>query len=213
MSDQRDYQLPHWAPRLRKLQIQKLYQSCGQGLLDEELVDDVGFSLYSRCTSMLQVSEAIRGNPPCPSCGAASQIDDQPNPFARCTSCDWICPWEQYQKTYQHKGLFAGGLEPFVKDFVQKFPATRSYPQRMVLIDTLIHRFHWETAGVVDGRPGATSLIEGKMKDIMAFLDRLTYGDNIPPEIEQTRAEWRRKWHENAWSSGKGQGASFAGEQ
>jgi hypothetical protein len=61
MSDTSTYQLPVWAPRLSKLQIQRLYQSVGRDLLDEELVDDVGFSLYSRCISMLQVSEAIRG--------------------------------------------------------------------------------------------------------------------------------------------------------
>jgi hypothetical protein len=205
MSDTSNYPLPVWAPRLRKVQIQRLYQSCGRGLLDEELVDEVGFSLYSRCLSMLQVSEAIRGNPPCPVCDTTAQLDEEPVPFVRCANCGWNCPWEQYQKTYQRKGLFAGGLEPFIKAFVDTFPATDSHRERMVLIDTLIHRFHWETAGTEDGRPGAVSLIEGKMKDIMALLDHLSYGDNIPPEIERTREEWRRKWRGNAWSSSKGQ--------
>ena len=207
MPDDSNYQLPIWAPRLRKLQIERLYQSSGRGLLDEELIDEVGFALYSRCISMLQVSEAIRGNPPCPSCGATAHLDEGPTPFAKCASCSWMCPWALYQKTYKRKGLFAGGLEPFIKDFVGKFPATRSHRERMVLIDTLIHRFHWESADAADGRPGATSLIQGKMKDIMAFLDRLSYGDDIPPEITRTREEWRRKWRENAWSSGKGQGS------
>ena len=207
MSDHNNYQLPVWAHRLSKVQIERLYQSNGQGLLDEELVDDVGFSLYSRCISMLQVSEAMRGNPPCPSCGAPAHVDEEPAPFARCANCGWSCPWAPYQKTYQLKGLFAGGLEPFVQDFVSKFPTTRSHPERMVLIDALIHRFHWESAGVADGRPGATSLIQGNMKDIMAFLDRLDYGEAVPPEIARTREEWRRKWRENAWSHGKGQGS------
>jgi hypothetical protein len=205
MSENSSYQLPVWAHRLTKLQIERLYQSCGQGLLDEELIDDVGFSLYSRCISMLQVREAMLGNPLCPRCGAPAHVDEDPAPFARCADCGWNCPWELYQKTYQHKGLFAGGLEPFVRDFVRDFPATHSYRERMVLIDTLIHRFHWESAGVTDGRPGATSLIQGKMKDIMAFLDRLSYGENIPPDIAQTREAWRKKWRENAWSRGKGQ--------
>lgn len=208
MSDNNNYQLPVWAPPLSKVQIERLYKSSGRGLLDEELIDDVGFSLYSRCTSMLEVSEAIRGNPPCPSCGAAAQLDDnEATPFARCPNCAWSCPWSLYQKTYQRKGLFAGGMEPFIQEFVQKFPTTPSYRERLVLIDSLIHRFHWEHAGKADGRPGATSLIQGKMKDIMAFLDRLSYGDDIPPEIARTREEWRRQWRENAWSSGKGQGS------
>jgi hypothetical protein len=74
LSDNSDYQLPVWAHRLRKSQIERLYKSCGQELLDEKLIDDVGFSLYAHCTSMLQVSEAIRRRPPCPSCGTTAQL-------------------------------------------------------------------------------------------------------------------------------------------
>lgn len=207
MPETSDDQLPIWAHRLRKSQIEQLYQSCGRGLLDEELIDDVGYSLYSRCISMLQVREAMCGNPPCPRCGAPAQVDEEADPVARCANCGWTCSWVLYKKTYQHKGLFAGGLYPYVKDFVDRFPATHSHGERMVLIDSLIHRFHWESEGVTDGRPGATSLIEGKMKNIVAFLDRLEYGDAIPPEIARTREEWRRKWRENAWSNGKGQGS------
>jgi hypothetical protein len=206
MSDNNNYLLPVWATRLRKIQIERFYQSCGRGLLDEELIDEVGFALYSRCISMLQVREAMLGTPPCPGCGAPAQLYEDPVPFARCAKCGWVCPWDLYQKTYQLKGLFAGGLEPFVRDFVARFPATHSYSERVVLIDSLIHRFHWESTGSTDGRPGATSLIQGKMKEVVDFLDRLSYGDNIPPELDQTREEWRRKWRKNAWSKGKGQG-------
>ena len=207
MPDDSEYQLPVWARRLRKSQIARLYRSCGQGLLDEELIDDVGFSLYARCKSMLQVSEAIRGRPRCPSCGATARLDEGPTTFAKCAACGWTCPWTLYKKTYQRKGLFAGGMESIVRDFVRRFAATRSHRERLVLIDTLIHRFHWESGDSAGGRPGATSLIEGKMKDIMPFLDHLSYGDDIPPEVKHTRAEWRRKWWGNPWSSGKGQGS------
>lgn len=200
MSDTSTYQLPVWSPRVKKSQIERLYQSCGRGLLDEDLVDEVGFALYLRCVSMLKVSAAIRGNPLCPNCDHTAQVSTEPNPFANCSNCGWKCPWDQYQKTYQRKLLFAGGLEPFVKDYVQKFPEMRAHPERMVLIDTLIHRFHWETDGNDDGKPGATGLIEGKLHDVVAFLDRLSYGDNIPPEIERTREAWRKRWRESHWS-------------
>jgi len=207
MSGHDDYELPVWAHRLRKSQIERLYKSCAKGYMDEDLIDDVGFSLYARCTSMLQVMEAMRGRPPCPSCGATAQLDEGPTAFARCPDCGWMCPWKVYQKTYQRKGLFAGGMESFVRDFVRRFAATRSHRDRLVLIDTLIHRFHWESGDSAGGRPGAVSLIEGKMKDIMAFLDRLSYGDAIPPEVAHLREEWRRKWRDNPWSSGRGQGS------
>ncbi len=205
MVESTDYQLPVWAHRLRKSQIERLYKSSERGLLDERLIDNVGFALLARCESMLQVSEAIRGRPPCPNCGATAQLDKGNTTFAKCTECGWVCPWMLYKKTYQRKGLFAGGMEPFVRDFVQKFAAARSHGEKLVLIDTLIHRFHWESGTHVGGRPCACSLLEGKMKDIMPFLDRLSYGDSIPPEVGRTREEWRRKWAGNPWSKGKGQ--------
>ncbi|MEZ4640731.1 MAG: hypothetical protein R2856_38210 [Caldilineaceae bacterium] len=122
MTDKGTYRLPVWAHRLRKSQIERLYQSCSQGFVDEELIDEVGFALYSRCLSMLEVREAMFGRPPCPGCDAAAQIDDGPDPFARCANCGWSCPWDLYKKTYQRKGLFSGGLTPFVQEFVTQFP-------------------------------------------------------------------------------------------
>jgi len=199
-----DYQLPVWAHRLKKSKIERLYKSTVGGFLDEELIDDVGFALLVRCESMLHVSEAIRGRPPCPACGAAARLDNGPTTFAKCGECGWRCPWSLYKKTYQRKGLFAGGMESFVRDFARKFSAAWSHGEKLILIDTLIHRFHWESGERAGGRPGACSLIEGKMKDIMPFLDRLSYGDDIPPEVARTREEWRRKWRANPWSSGRG---------
>ena len=206
MTTNSEYRLPTWAPRLRKSQVERLYKSCGQGVLDEELIDDVGFSLYARCKSMLEVTASVRGKPVCPECGAAVERSRGPEAMLDCPSCGWKCPWKAYKKTHQRKGLFAGGMEPFVREFVEKFRTTRSHSERLVLIDTLIHRFHWESGDKPGGRPSAVSLIEGKMKDIMPFLDRLTYGDNVPPQIEETRERWRNKWSRNAWAHGKGQG-------
>jgi len=96
-------------------------------------------------------------------------------------------------------------MTPFVREFVTKFSASHSHGEKLILIDTLIHRFHWESATGSGGRPGACNLIEGTMSDIMPFLDRLTYGASLPADVEQTREEWRRKWGRNPWSKGKGQ--------
>jgi hypothetical protein len=68
--------------------------------------------------------------------------------------------------------MIIGGMKPFVLEFVQKFPKMKSPSDRLILIDTLIHRFHWESDRG-SGRPGVAGLIEGKWKDIMPFLDKL----------------------------------------
>ena len=209
MAAETDYQLPVWAPRLRKSQIEKLYKSSAEGFLDEALIDDVGFSLYARCKSMLEVSEAVMGRPRCPKCGTVVKRTWALEEVLKCSNCVWQCPANVYQKTYQRKNLNGGGMTVFIKEYVRIFPNTRSPSARLVLIDTLIHRFHWENSGSSGGRPGACGLIEGKMKDIIPFLDRLNYGNNIPEGIDQIREEWRRKWSNNPWSKGKGQSTKY----
>ena len=201
MTEDIDTRLPSWSPRLRKSQIARLYESVGRGILDEELIDDVGFSLLARAESILEAAEACGGRVSCPNCKTTIEHDDDgDNVLLRCPSCNWECWWKTYHKTIKHKGLSAGGMKPFLEEFVQKFTKTRSHSRRLILIDTLIHRYHWETSTRA-GRPGTSSLIEGKMSNIMPFLDGLNYGDQIPKEVETTREEWRKKWQSNRWKA------------
>jgi hypothetical protein len=107
-----------------------------------------------------------------------------------CPGCGWACVWRDYHKTYQHKQLIARGMEVFVREYVQQFPAAQSASQRLVLIDSLLHRWHWENTGI-PARPGSANLIDGKMEEVVAFLDGLSYGEQIPKEIEARREAWR----------------------
>ena len=195
MSNKPEYKLPVWAPRLRKAKIAQLYAASGRGIVDEELVDDVGYSLYARAESILAATRASRGNALCPNC---EHIFEHDHNRLKCPDCNWECPWEWYMKTIKYKHLNAGGLKPFLEDFVSKFPNAKTASERLILIDTLIHRYHWESS-TGGGRPGACCLIEGKMNNIMPFLDGLSYGNDIPEEINKTRDEWRKKWQNNKW--------------
>jgi len=190
-----NYRLPVWAPRLRKAQIAQLYEASGRGFIDEELIDDVGFSLLARAESILAATEASRGRAQCPVCSIIFEHDHED---LKCSHCGWECSWEAYKKTIKYKHLNAGGMKPFLEEFAEAFPQARSHTDRLVLIDTLIHKYHWETS-TGGGRPGACCLIEGKMSNIMPFLDGLSYGEQTPVEVEATREEWRRKWDKNKW--------------
>ena len=150
MTDEAKNQLPTWSPRLRKAQIARLYKAAGRGLLDEELIDDVGFSLLVRAESILAATEAGEGRVSCPNCKAiVLHGDDGENVLLKCSNCGWECWWKTYHKTIKYKGLNAGGMQPFLEEFVQKFPKARSHSERLILIDTLIHRYHWETSGLL----------------------------------------------------------------
>jgi hypothetical protein len=109
---------------------------------------------------------------------------------------------QAYKKTIKYKHLFAGGMKPFLEEFVREFPHARTHSDRFILIDTLIHRYHWEYAGK-PSRPGACCLIEGKLKDIMPFLDTLSYGENVPEDVQATREQWRKVWRDSRWNRSK----------
>ena len=186
--------VPTWAPRVSRAQIGKFYRVSGRGIIDEEIIDDLGISLYARCESILLVMEAMRERRvTCPNCEATvhRNCDSNRNETLACAECDWKCEWQDYRSTFDEKFLNAGGMKQFCLEFVKKYRAARTYGEKIVLIDTLIHRCHGELTG--GKQPGAYAFIEGEPHDTAAFLDRLNYGDQVPEEIRIRRKKWRER--------------------
>jgi hypothetical protein len=72
----------------------------------------------------------------------------------------------------------------------------------VLLIDRLIHGFHWYCKDNVKGptRPVAVNLIEGRLGEVVAFLDSLTYSNKSTPGVRRNLAEWDRNIEVNrAW--------------
>jgi hypothetical protein len=182
------HRLPSWAPRVEKRAIRRLYETDALGIYDLDLIHEVGYGLLARCESFITANRARDGELPCPECGQTVRREET----LRCP-CGWTLPWVDYFKTIQHKQL--SGAEPVLqqfRDFVSAFPAARTPREKMILIDRLIHGFHWyyKTGGPT--RPVAVNLIEGRLSDVVAFLDRLTYGDSSTPGTRETYTVWDR---------------------
>jgi hypothetical protein len=146
----------------------------------------VGYGLLARCESFIAANRAREEELPCPECGQAVHREE----MLRC-SCGWALSWADYFKTIQHKQL--SGAEPVLdqfQDFVNAFPSARTPQEKMLLIDRLIHGFHWYYKAGGPTRPVAVNLIEGRLSDVVAFLDRLSYGDDSTPGMRETYAEW-----------------------
>lgn len=193
MSREQEHELPTWAPRIARRDIARLYRSCGQGILDTELIDEVGIGLYVRCESILKVKEAMRGNIMCPHCESVVRRTCHVSEDERlhCPRCRWECSWQEYRRTFEGKLLNAGGMERFCHEYLHRFAVTKSYGEKLVLIDTLIHRLHGELVG--GNKPGAYAFIEGDIADVASFLDHLTYEDKMPEEIKASRERWRKQ--------------------
>ena len=188
------HKLPTWAPRIRRFQVERFYKWLGEGIIDEETIDDLGISLCARCESILLVMEAMRERRvTCPNCEATvhRNCDSNRNEMLACAECDWKCEWKDYRSTFDEKFLNAGGMKQFCLEFVRKYRAARKYGEKIVLIDTLIHRCHGELTG--GKQPGAYAFIEGEPTDTAAFLDRLNYGNQMPEEVRIRREKWRER--------------------
>jgi hypothetical protein len=107
-----------------------------------------------------------------------------------CDACGWELTWGEYYATFRKKQMF--GAEPVMqlfRDFVNRFPSARSPREKVLLIDRLIHGWHWyQKHGHT--RPVAVNLIEGRLADVIACLDGLTYGEASAPGTRETHAEW-----------------------
>mgnify|MGYP001402353093 CR=1 FL=1 len=193
--------LPQWAPRLKRESIARLYASNAAGEVDQDLVDEVGIGLLARCRSILQATAASRGQVRCPVCETSivqKRSVDQPKErrILACGSCDWQAPWKAYRKSYQGKQLIAGGMKPFFEAFVVDYPKAATYATKMVAIDTLIHRCHHELKGTPK-RIGVVNLIQGKMTDVITFLEELAYSEESLPEMRRNLDLWRWKRSKN----------------
>jgi len=198
---ERDDQLPTWARRVAKSKVRRLYETDARGIYDEELIDEVGYGLLARCESFITASRAVAGELPCPRCGARVRREE----VLRCP-CGWELPWADYFRTMQHKQL--SGAEPVLdqfRSFVEAFPSARTPRERMLRIDRLLHGFHWylkaNAATSAPTRPVAVNLLEGRLGDVVAFLEGLTYGRKSTPGTTENLADWNsnievnRSWY------------------
>jgi hypothetical protein len=172
---------PHWWPRVPPGKIRRLYQDDALGILDADLVEDVGSELLLRCRSILVANEAHVGRAACPRCSEIIRHTRNKAQRMTCPQCSWQTTWGDYSKTIEGKGLLGGGSIPFVRAYVETYEQARSPRERFLLIDRLIHAFHWELQQHMMSRPVACDLIAGRFEEVIELLDTLTYGERTTP--------------------------------
>lgn len=162
-----------WAPMLRTDRLIRLYESDAAGMLDAELVDDVGWRLWERLADVQRVN---RGDLRCPACGTEFHVRDpgvSPERSASCPGCGWTVTVAEYSATCRKRDLH--GSCPAYAEFVERFPAAATPAARMMLIDGVVHALHVSTKGE-DGNFAARNFIEGSRPKVVALLEELANG-------------------------------------
>ncbi len=189
-----------WGIRVPKWKLRRLYESDARGLLDEDLLDEVGFTLLERCRDILKIDSAQRGQIHCARCDRNGQTTliarsptgtptgdphgtppgDPRNVLLTCPVCGWQITWGEYHRSFKRKQLNPGGATETFAAFAQNFPQARTPQAKMAAIDRLIHEFHYSYQSMPDlpTRPVGVNLIEGHLEDVIAFLNELTFGDD-----------------------------------
>jgi hypothetical protein len=190
-----------WSRRVLPAKIRRLYESDAQGLLDEELLDDVGYGMYVRCRDILEVSEAKQGRVKCRGCGHVIQrrggewvdywgggerVGGEDEVLA-CDRCGWQVTWGAYNESVLGTGLI-GEMAPMAAAFVAGWPTARTPQARLILIDTLIHEFHVVQFGL--GRPVGVNVIRGTTRQVEQLIADLAYGPGSTLAVKETRALW-----------------------
>ena len=192
-----------WAPRVPKNKIRRLYVSDARGLLDEDLLEEVGSMLFQRCQSILTVADTKRGMVHCPRCerrGLTSLIErqkthgDPRDQVLVCPRCSWQTTWGEYYKSFKRHQLNPGGAIASFSAYIRDYAAAQTPQAQMLAVDRLIHEFHYSYRPRPDipTRSVSVNLIEGKLTDVLQFLDELTANQEISPERQAAYAEWRK---------------------
>lgn len=180
-----------WAAKISPNKLVMLYKNYIASNVDEADVDNVGLGLYLRCRDIILI---LNRTCSCPECGMEIHIQDGLN---RCANpdCEFMITKEEYQKSWRHTDLWCGKALPCFEEFYLEYPRAKGINQKMILIDTLIHSFHWDLKANLPNRAAGNNLIEGSLKQVVAILDDLS---GIQPDndiqFKQTAQDmWRRR--------------------
>ena len=184
-----DSRSPSWASRISREKIARIYRDDAAGIHDEGLIDEVYFGLVERCRSILAVSEARKGRAICPACDSIVPHDCRRDSQLACDGCGWTTSWRAYRGSFQGEHLIAPGMEPFYREFLSRVRVHETPRERMLRIDWLIHRVHWEGTSL-PGQPGANTLISGRATEVNAFLHQLSAGEYLTRRLTDPSSYW-----------------------
>ena len=199
----------HWAGKVSRRDIQRLYDSEAQGLLDEDLLEKVMYTLHARVCDMFEVREAQQhGKVKCRSCGATvpqplwygGRNKDVP---LRCEQCGWETTCGEFFESYTGKDMLPGSRRELFEEFLERFSLARQPKEKMLLLDWLIHEFHVQSG--VASRLVAQNVIQGSRQQLIELLTALAGSDSGQASKEAWQAteddpirRFRRKYPSHA---------------
>jgi hypothetical protein len=139
--------------------------------------------LYSRCRTFYLTN---RGEVECPLCREVFAVARQGTTVCPKPGCGWSTTRMVYEQSMRNHYAYTGRADAAFVAYYQNYPTVRTYKEKLILIDRLIHSYHWNEEQGIPTKSLASKLLEGNKKEVVRFLDRLSAID------QDVKNEWRR---------------------
>jgi len=183
-----------WAAKVHPNLLRRFYKMSESGVIDDELIDDVGLRLYLRCESIMMTAQASFY---CPECKNKIIIDEtiDKNHERSCNNCNFMFTAAEFYESYRHRELLPGNAGIYFEKYYNEYLKCRTPNEKIIMIDTLIHSFHIDIKRGAINRAAGNNLIEGSHEQVVKLLNELS---GIQPENDVVFAEtaelmWRRR--------------------
>ena len=165
-----------WCRKISRNDLLKLYTSEAKGMLDIDLLDEVGFAFYTRCKQAHEARDCMEKEQIlCHYCGAILDAEDRLLPV-HC-QCGYSYTHREYRRSYMAVNMPGNRATPIFEHFEQKWPGCKNSTEKMILIDWLIHECHVTLMSGAKGKSVCENLIEGTRKQITDLIVGLAYGN------------------------------------
>ena len=175
-----------WTPAVSRAKIKRLYEDDTKGLLDSDLLADVGYTFYARCLQGKEEWEIMEeGKVRCHNCGNVLPVER----LLAC-ECGYQYTYKEYRKSFRANNMPTGAAKQIFCDFIKNWPKAKNNDSKMRVIDNLIHECHFNIRSGAKGRPVGFNLIQGTNGQVIDLILNLAHGDLSRAEVVN-RDTWR----------------------
>jgi len=176
-----------WCKKVSRRDLYRLYKGEAKGLLDEDLLEDIGLTFYTRCKQAKETRACMdKGQIICHHCRCiltAGRVSPTGSVLVSDSSiinceCGYSYTYREYRRSCNAVNMPGGRAYPIFEHFIQKWPGCREVKNKMLLIDWLIHECHVTLMSGEKGRSVCINLIEGTLKQIAELIIELAYGSD-----------------------------------
>lgn len=170
------YNVFHWPAKLDIYKLKQLYMLDARRIQDNILVDEIGLTLYLRCIygkeDMQRMEKSIIR------CHNCSQELAGNSDFRQCR-CGYQYSYKEYRRSYRKNNMPTGAASKVFEAFMTGWSLAKSYNEKMILIDTLLHEFHLSLISGAIHRPVAMNFIDGTRSQVESIINDLARNVSI----------------------------------